>query len=430
MFDKFGFLPGDILIPKNRDKNWAVVACDQYTSEPEYWNRVDKFVGESPSSLRVILPEIYLEEENVSERINNVLKTAGEYLNGGIFDEYKNSLIYVERTISNGKVRKGIVGLIDLECYDFSKGSSSLVRATEGTIAERIPPRLKIREKIALELPHIMLLIDDPQKCVIEPRASQKLNKIYDFDLMENGGHIKGWQITGDDLKSVEKSLGSLFDAVEYYEKYGMTTETPLIFAVGDGNHSLASAKTHYENLKAAQPDDAQLVRYALVEMVNIYDESLEFEPIHRMLFDVDPEDVIDEFLRWCKASCLNGRTSATSQKIEFIHKENTGFITVDTENERFDFNEMESTLAVGILQNFIDGYINTHGGRVDYVHGDEVVRNLSQKEKNIGFLLPSPQKNTLFKAVITDGALPRKTFSMGNANDKRFYLEARKIKV
>ena len=285
-YGKIGFKPADILIPQNIDmEKWSVVACDQYTSEPGYWEQVEKFVGDNPSALNITFPEIYLSGDN-SKRINKINNTMEEYIDKGIFKEYKNSFIYTERVIGGGKIRHGLIGAVDLEAYDFRANSKSLIRATEGTVIERIPPRVKIRENAPLESPHIMILIDDDKKEIIEKIDKSKLEKVYDFDLMMESGHITGYLVknTEEICRKFEKLL----------ENQG---ENPLLFAMGDGNHSLATAKTCWENIKKEIPEGEWVnhpARYALAEIVNIHDTSMEFEPIHRVVFDVDPEDVIN----------------------------------------------------------------------------------------------------------------------------------------
>lgn len=402
MFEKTGFYPGDILLPKNSNMNkWAVVACDQYTSQPEYWERVEKYTENSPSTLNLVFPEIYLSEDN-SVRINKINSSMNKYLEKDLFNTYENTFIYVQRNI-NGKIREGLVGIIDLEQYDYSQNSKALVRATEGTVQERIPPRVKIRENAPLELPHVMLLIDDDKNLLFS--AIEKGEKVYDFDLMENSGNIKGFLVKP--TKEIEDAFLSL------YEKGG---ENPLLFAVGDGNHSLATAKACYENLKKAGIENEK-ARYALVEIVNIHSQALEFEPIHRILFDVDPEDVIAELKKYYNVS---ETPTKIAQKIICCIK--------GTEKDLYITNP-SNALAVGTLQKFLDFYLKEKGGKIDYIHGDDVVKSLSAKENSVGFILDAMEKSQLFTGVSKDGPLPRKTFSMGEAWEKRFYIEARKIK-
>lgn len=409
------FQCADILLPRDADMTkWSVVACDQYTSEPEYWKETEKIVGDNPSSLRLILPECYLGKDGEDEKIKNIRENMKKYLSENFFEEYKNSLIYVERETSDG-IRQGIVGKIDLEEYDYSKGSSSAVRATEATVKERIPPRIKIRDGAALELPHIMILIDDPEKTVVEPllEKKQSMKKLYDFELMQNGGNIKGYLLNDEDISAVDKALAALADPEAFGKKYN-TDSAPLVFAMGDGNHSLATAKEYYESLKRQNPDkdmSSHPARYALCEIVNLHSDALRFEAIHRIVTDVNA----DELLEKMKASLKLSETEKSGQKITTVIK-----------GKRKDYyiHNPSSNLTVGSLQNFLDENKCT----VDYIHGENVTEKLSMNENSVGFILPRMEKNELFPTVIKDGALPRKTFSMGHADDKRFYTEARKI--
>ncbi len=397
------FRKADILLPKNVDfTKWSVVACDQYTSQPEYWQSAAELVGDAPSTLHLVFPEAFLAEGDA--RIEKINSNMTKYLEDGIFDEYLGSLIYVERTMSNGKTRRGIVGAVDLEDYDFSKGSQSKIRATEGTVLERIPPRVKIRENAPLELPHIMLLIDDKNKTVIEPINVSEV--IYDFDLMQGGGHIKGYLLDDSEADRVLSALSHLDE----------TANGNLLFAVGDGNHSLATAKTCWENIKATlapQEQENHPARFCLVEIENIHDDALEFEPIHRVVFATSPEKLIEDFKAYYPET---EETDNGGQHIVYTYGGKKGDLYVKNSG---------SMLAVGTLQNFLD----EKGAEVDYIHGEDVTERLSQKCGNIGFLLPSMEKGDLFRTVIADGALPRKTFSMGEAQDKKFYMEAKKIK-
>lgn len=418
---KIPFSKTDILLPEKADMSkWAVIACDQYTSEPEYWEDVTKIVGNNPSTLRVTLPEIYLEESNVTERIEEVNREMKKLLDNDFFKTLKDSLIYVERTQADGRIRKGLIGKVDLEDYSFAKDSQTLIRATEGTVLERIPPRVRVRENAPLELPHIMLLIDDDKKQIIEELANKvsESDKVYDTDLMKNGGHIKGYKLNDELIEKVFDGMSELADKEEFERKYNVKDKGVLLFSVGDGNHSLATAKTCYENLKKTLPKEEyenHPARYALVEVVNLHSEALDFEPIHRVVFGVNPEHMIEEFKKFYETS-----EEGEGQIIEYVYKGKKGKICIKNP---------KSNLAVGSLQIFIDEYLKNNGGRVDYIHGEETTEKLGEQEGNIGFLLPKMHKSELFKTVILDGALPRKTFSMGHSYDKRYYLEARKIK-
>lgn len=394
------FLPANILLPKRKPEKWSVIACDQYTSESDYWKRVEEFVGDEPSALKIVFPEVYLSGDN-SKRTTEINANMREYLDGDVFNTYENTFVYVERRLKGGKLRRGIVGLIDLENYSYESGSHALIRATEETVAERIPPRVEIRRGAPMEIPHIMLLIDDPSRSVIEPlgKTLESEEPLYDFDLMQNAGHIKGKRASGKTAEEIQKRLNSLIE----------NSEDKLLFAVGDGNHSLAAAKECYRLNKT------ESTRYALAEIVNIYDESLDFEPIYRLLFGVDPEEVINGFL-----SALGGEYRGTdAQKFTCVYGENERKISV----------KPTAKLAVGTLQTYLDGYLNQNKqASIDYIHGETSVRELAKAENTLGFIFDGMRKDELFEAVRQNGSLPRKTFSMGCADDKRFYLEGRKF--
>ena len=417
---KVPFKAGNILIPKNVDMHkWSVVACDQYTSEPKYWEEVENIVKDAPSTLRITLPEIYLNDENVSERIKKINLTMEDYLKEDIFTELNDSMVYLERTQSDGKVREGLMGIVDLEDYSYEKGSQTLIRATEKTVIERIPPRMKVRENASLELPHIMILIDDEKKNIIES-LKNKVNEedvVYDFDLMQNGGHIKGYKLGNDAINEVISSLEALADKSYFEKKYNVSDKGVLLFAMGDGNHSLATAKACYEKLKETEGDKAleSRARYALVELVNLHSSALEFEAIHRVVFDTDVNDLLENLYKYYDIN-----ENGNGQKF-----------TIVTSNEIKDLyiTNPKSNIAVGSIQMFLDEYLSNHKGSIDYIHGEDVTKDLGSKEGNIGIIFDAMAKEDLFKTVILDGALPRKTFSMGHSYDKRFYLEARKIK-
>ena len=410
----------DILLPdfkKHSAEKWSVVACDQFTSEPEYWQSAEEYVGDAPSTLNMILPEVYLEE--TEERIEKINECMKKY-ESAILCEHPDAMVYVRRTQSDGTVRHGIVMAVDLEAYDYKKGATSLIRATEATVIERIPPRVAIRRNAPLELPHVMLLVDDPADNVFAAlKAKDTAEALYDFDMMLGGGHITGCMLSDADKESVSAALDALITPEAMAEKYGDGALAPLLFAVGDGNHSLASAKATYEEIKAKLGDAAidHPARYALIEVVNIHDEALKFEPIYRIMTDVDVDDVLASLGKYIDTLC----GTAEPQQIDYIHGTKEGSLTVSAPKQQ---------LTVGTLQIFIDEYIKSHAGaKVDYIHGEDSVKTLAQKPNSIGFMFDGMAKSQLFKTVIFDGALPRKTFSMGHAVDKRYYLECRKIK-
>lgn len=415
---------------------WACVACDQYTSQPDYWNSVEQIVGDAPSTLRLMLPEIYLEKPGEAERIVAIRKAMNDYMADGTLENRGEGFVFTRRTV-DGKVRSGLVVALDLECYDYSKGSTTLIRATEGTIVERIPPRLKIRDGAPLELPHILVLIDDDKKSVIEPIAEKldKIEQLYDFDLMMNGGHVEGWLVNDEGMVTdVINALTALVDP----NKYG-TEMPPLLFAMGDGNHSFATAKANWEKCKAELTEEERKdhpARYALVELENVHDDGIVFEPIHRVVFNVN----VPEFLDRLKAklaeqngdceidfyACENCMAKAKAAIPEGAH---VVPVIIEGKEGLIVVKHPAAQLEVGTLQNALDVLLKeTPGASIDYIHGADVVRELGSKENNIGFLLPPMQKSAFFRTVVFDGALPRKTFSMGEAHEKRYYLECRKI--
>lgn len=409
------FLPADLLLPKTaKMEKWAVIACDQFTSDKAYWKRVRANAEGAVSAVNLILPEAELGAPDEAEQIAKIDRTMERYIADGVFECYKDSYIYVERTLENGLIRKGLVGMVDLEAYDYMPGAVSAIRATERTVTERIPPRQKVRRNAAVELPHVLMLCDDSDKCLIEPVAEKKagLRLLYDFHLMEDGGHIRGWLVQGKDADEFNKALSEY--SLHIGEKYADLDGLPMIFAVGDGNHSLATAKSCYEELKRMHPDEdlsAHPARYALVELENIHDEAQAFEPIHRVVFNTEPERLLSALESYC---------SPDGYPVKWYSGDKSGTVCLDRNR---------SELAVGVLQNFLDAYLAENRGETDYIHDDDALIGLARKNAAIGFLLPNMEKSQLFRGVIADGVLPRKTFSMGHSREKRYYLEARKIK-
>ncbi|MDY4959611.1 MAG: DUF1015 domain-containing protein [Lentihominibacter sp.] len=413
------FKPADIMLPKDAPmEKWAVIACDQFTSDYDYWQRVRANAEGCPSTINLVLPEAILgtpEEETQTALIN---KTMGEYIENGVFTTYANSFVYVERTMENGTIRKGLVGMVDLEAYDFTQGATADIRATERTVIERIPPRVKVRKDAPVELPHIIMLVDDHDKVLIEPITAKKdsLKKVYECDLMEDGGHIAGWIVEGADVEA----FNAVFEeySANVGSKYADLEGVPMILATGDGNHSLATAKTCYEELKAANPGvdlSNHPARYALVEVENIHDEAQVFEPIHRIIMGLDPEKVLADARA---AICVEDPDAGFEAKVYIGEKEETIYL-----------DKGKGELAVGVLQEWLDAYLKANGGDIDYIHDDDALIALAAKPMSIGFLLPAMEKSQLFRGVIADGSLPRKTFSMGHSREKRYYVEARKIK-
>ena len=377
-----------ILLPKDVDMTkWSVVACDQYTSEPEYWKEVEKEVGSTPSTLNLILPELYLEDTDVEDRIKKINKTMEEYLDEDIFNEYKDTMIYLERTQKDGKVREGLMAMVDLEDYSYEKGSQTLIRATEKTVIERIPPRLKVRENASLELPHIMILIDDEKKNIIESLKDKVTSEdvVYDFDLMENGGHIKGYKLSDEVINGIESGLESLMDKDYFEKKYNVKDKGVLLFAMGDGNHSLATAKANYENLKKTMSEEEYLnnpARYALVEVVNLHSPALEFEPIHRVIFNTDVNNLVEELYKYYDIN-----EDGDGEYFELVTKDF---------DKRLYISNPKSNIAVGSIQMFLDDYLKDHSGKLDYIHGDETTRSMGSEEGNVGILFEVMPKEEL----------------------------------
>lgn len=396
-------LPADILLPQNVDMSkWAVVSCDQFTSEPKYWQALADYVGGEKSTLDLIFPEVYL-GDNDEARIAKINATMEDYLFEGVFKTIKNSYVLVERTTASGVKRVGIIGAVDLEDFDFTANAKSVIRPTEGVVPSRIPPRLKIRENASLELPHIMLLVDDPDGSVIEKLYSEKdkFEKLYDFELNMGGGSVKGYRVDADSV-----NFSRLWDEDEQMQKYG--EKTNFILAVGDGNHSLATAKTYWDNLKKNLSDSEREnhpARFALVEVNNVRSEGIIFEPIHRIVFGAG-----EEFVEYLKSS-LTG-----DLKVKVVCSGKETYINVPS----------LTPLAILEIQKAIDSY---KGVECDYIHGEEHLLAIEKEKGGVAIVMPKIEKGDLFKYVLKNGVLSRKAFSMGEAEEKRYYIEARKIK-
>jgi uncharacterized protein (DUF1015 family) len=420
-WDSVAIAPADILLPESGIdiSAWAVVACDQYTSQAEYWREAEGLVQNKPSALRITLPEIYLAQSG--ERVPAIHKTMADYLAAGILQEkVKAGFMLTERTTESGS-RLGLVAAADLESYDFDAGSRSMIRATEGTILSRIPPRLTIRKDAPLESTHVMLLMDDIQRTVIEPLYVRRgeLKLLYDFPLMLGGGHLRGWAVTESAL------LRGVYDALVTLKK-NLPQDNPLLMAVGDGNHSLATAKAHWLQVKQKLfPEEAAKhpARYALIEVENIHDEALQFHPIHRVVFHADGDALIKEWAAYCRERNMSLADTMAEQNDQTI------VVLYGTMERTIVIKNPEASLAVGTLQKFLDDYLKRSSeAEIDYIHGEETVRNLCRQKDTVGFLVPGLQKSSLLPAVRKDGALPRKTFSMGEAHEMRYYMECRRI--
>ena len=426
---KLGIKSADILLPREGIdlKKWATVACDQYTSEPEYWLDVEKIVADSPSTFRITFPEVYLEKEGKKERIRNIVKTMEDYIEEGVFTEYTDSFILVKRTC-DGKSRYGLMAALDLDQYDYSKDSRSLIRATEGTILERIPPRKEIRKDAPLELPHIMVLISDEKRSVIEPFKDKmdSLKRIYSTELMKDGGYLEGYLIDSDeDKEMIYQAFENLYSALD--------KNNPLLFAMGDGNHSLATAKSCWEDMKKGLSEEERKdskARYALVEIENIYDEALLFEPIHRVFFNLSMDEFEKEVLKYAKGMTYH-REKSIEDMVERINGKDGLLFGLSVNNELYSVEVKGSRnfLSASLMQSVIDSLKERNACQIDYIHGIDVTVKLSNEGNNIGIILPDVDKSSFFETVIKEGSFPRKTFSIGHANEKRYYMEARRIK-
>lgn len=400
------FAPADILLPADDEtaRFWPVVACDQFTSQREYWQELEKLVGDRPSALNIVFPEVYLDEGY--GRIESIQRHIRDYLSRGVLTErVHDGFVLVERSTRSG-VRIGLVGKVDLDCYDYTPESKALIRATEGTVISRIPPRVKIRQGAEVESPHVMLLCDDRERELIEPLYERRheLPKLYDLELMMGGGHLRGYAVTGELAKKTQEIIAR------------QQSRSDLYLAVGDGNHSLATAKTCWEQIRPGLTEaerKSHPARYALAELVNLHCEALNFEPIHRVLFNVDAGKLIDDF--------TSAVPWAEGEDIVFIHKGGRRGVKLTAAGDR---------LPVDVLQTFLDRWLEAHPEtEIDYVHGSAALEELSVKDGNCGMALKAMDKNALFPAIIAGGVLPRKTFSMGEAEEKRYYMECRKIR-
>ncbi|MBU0926372.1 MAG: DUF1015 domain-containing protein [Spirochaetes bacterium] len=416
-------------------QKWAVVACDQYSSEREYWEDVSRIVGAEPSTLNLVFPECYLEDDDKALRVERIRAAMSSYLEAGVVSKRAPGFVLVERTTPFEKQpRKGLMMSVDLEAYQYGKGVTSKIRPTEGTIVERLPPRMDIRRGAPLELPHIMLLIDDPARSVIEPLYAKidALPRLYDFSLMKDSGRVRGAHVASEaDLAAVASALEAIADRKAYEAKYG--SPDVLLFAVGDGNHSLATAKAIWEETKKANSGLPGLMdhpaRYALVELVNIYDEGLPFHPIHRVLFKADEKALLSDLsaagaafekMDWKQAVRRTDEAAPGEHRFAYVSASGSGLAR---------FVRPKANLAAGTIQEPLDAHLKAHPGTsIDYIHGTESLEALARKPGNFGLYLPPIDKASFFGTVIRDGAMPRKTFSMGEAPEKRFYVEARKI--
>ncbi len=433
------YLPNDTV-----DLNkWAVVACDQYTSQPDYWEETKAHVWDNNSTLKIIFPEIYLEDADGDERISSIKENMSKYMNEWVLENKGYWFVYIDRQTSQVRSRKGLVMALDLEKYDYSKESQTLIRATEGTIVDRLPPRIKVRDGAPFELPHIMVLIDDPEKKIIEPIADNlnKYKKLYDFDLMMEWWHITWYQINDEEtVNNIVNGLINLADKEVFKSKYNVWDDLwVLLFAMGDGNHSFATAKAIWEEKKKSLSPEEMTdhpARFALVEINNVHDVGITFEPIHRVMFGVNNNELFNEMAEYFKyvwsemtvyhydtMNELKDNIKESKAEMHYCRWMNEEwYMIIWIKNPKL-------TLEVWNIQAFLDKYLSEHPeSRIDYVHGEDVTEELWRKKWNLWLLFPIMDKSDFFKTVVIDWALPRKTFSMWEAEEKRFYLEARKI--
>lgn len=434
--EEFGLRIPEILLPAEIDlSKWSVIACDQYTQDKEYWKKAEENAGSAPSTLNLILPEVYLNSPDKPERIAKIRKTMGEYINNGVFAPANKCFVYVERKTAFGRMRKGLVAQIDLDTYEWKPFSKANIRATEATIVDRIPPRKEIRKGAPLELPHIMLLVNDKDDILVGGSGAAVKNRapLYEGQLMNNGGSITGWALSSDeDIAVVTNAVNKIAEANTAAD--GST----FLFAVGDGNHSLATAKAVWDEYKeeliqkGASSEEIENcpVRFALIEIVNIYDTGLTFEPIHRVIFNVDNDKLVKTL-----AEKLEGtiKEVGTQEELEAAVKNswaNFGFDYVENGKQKFILLETKiKELAVSRLQPEIDAFLRNYSNcEIDYIHGTEEVLSLGKKDGAVGILLPPIAKDSFFETINGRGPLPRKSFSMGEADEKRFYLECRRL--
>lgn len=444
-FTQIGLQVPTLLLPRASVDltKWAVVACDQYTSQPDYWARVTALVGDAPSTRRLILPEVYLGAADEAEHIVAIQETMQRYLTEGVLEPQPPGFVLVERETARGQIRRGLIAALDLEHYDFNPGAKSLIRPTEGTIMERLPPRVRVREQAPLELPHVMVLIDDPQHMIIEPLFAEPLEKLYDIPLMLDSGRVRGWRLDHPLLiQWIVEQLSRLTDPAMFNTRYGVANEPALLYAMGDGNHSFATAKIIWENLKRTAPDPTAIMnhpaRHALVELVNLHDAGLKFEAIHRVAFGVNARHLLAGMATFCTAqgsvlTVLDYPSWAAARlawrELQGLPDRHTVAFIGDGRYGVLSIEQPRLTLPVASLQAFLDDYLPQQpGARLDYIHGEDTLEQLSTLPGNMGFYLPTLNKSDFFRTVICDGALPRKTFSMGEADEKRFYLECRRI--
>lgn len=409
------FTPADILLPKEADMStWSTVACDQFTSDTKYWDAVAQATDGKLSTMHLIFPEAYLQIKNHAEETQRINKVMEDYLNDDVFYTLPNSYIYVERTLPSGIVRHGLVGAVDLSQYDYREASVTPVRATEHTVESRLPARVEIRKNALIEMPHIMLFIDDRDGIIMRSAAVSAGDPVYDFDLMCNGGHICGRPISGTNADLLTAMLDELTDDALLEKKYGFS-QGAIIYAIGDGNHSLAAAKNCWEEIRASLSPEEQEnhpARYALVELMNIHDEGVAFHPIHRAVFGVDSQ------------------LFEAAANAELFSDEGTAVTLVTPTGISERYVKADSIgMVIERVDQFCHVFAQNNGGEIDYIHGDAETIHYGTMPNNAAILLPTMKKEELFTSVMDTGVFCKKSFSIGEAHEKRYYLECRSIK-
>mgnify|MGYP003101777518 FL=1 len=428
-FDGLAFRPADILLPQNCDyTKWSVVACDQYTSQPEYWQRTEHLADGKPSTLHIVLPEAYLGTPQEAERLESIRRTMEEYRKS-VLTRKVHGYVYVERTQMDGTVRQGLVGAVDLDAYDYAKGSKPAIRPSESTVVERIPPRLKVRRGATLETPHVMMLADDADCTLIEPIGLMKnqLPPLYDGELMLGGGHLRGWAVEDPALiAQIDSALAALADPAAFARRWPAAKgQQPMVLAVGDGNHSLATAKAYWEELKPTLSEEQRRThpaRWCLAEVCNVHSPAIEIEPIHRVVFGVDAKELYAALDAWDQQQ--GSSTTMSDQRLRLADAHGESAVALANP---------PAPLTVGSVEAFLADFLPAHPGvTVDYIHGESTALALASDPAKpaTAILLPDFAKADLFKGVVLGGVLPRKTFSMGHAEEKRYYNECRVIGV
>ena len=423
------FMPAHILLPDASVPlgQWGCIACDQFTSDRDYWAKAEQAAAGGPSALRLILPEVYLGESDQQARVDQIHKAMEQY-DREVLTRAVDGFVYVERTLQSGRVRQGLVGRVDLEAYNYHLGSLPLVRPSEHTVEERIPPRMAVRRGARLETPHVMMLADDPDRLLIEPvgRQKEKLRPLYDGELMLGGGHVAGWAVEDPALiRQIEDAMEVLSSQETFLAKYsGAPNDRPMALAVGDGNHSLATAKAYWEELKKTLTPQQQKdhpARWCLAEVCNVRSDAVEIEPIHRVLFNTSYDTVLLNLVTWSDENLAGIRFGDSfEQKLQLMGPRDRCHLS---------FENPSAPLGVGTVDEFVEYFLENHPeARVDYVHDEAAVRSFCEKEGAVGMLLPAMRKGDLFRGVVLGGVLPRKTFSMGHAEEKRYYIECRRI--